>query len=111
MLQIVARSVAESVATPGPKNSKIIPRPPRTPWRRSGSRITSFACTQSGSDPTSSTPWISGAAVANVYPAIATATSRPPAPIARLPTAPAAEVCESAPTSTAPGRENRSRWR
>jgi hypothetical protein len=65
MLQIVARSVAESVAAPGPKNSKIIPRPPRTPWRRSSSRITSFACTQSGSDPTSSTPWILGAAVAN----------------------------------------------
>ncbi len=109
MLQIVARSVADSVATPSPKNSKIAPTPPRTPKRRSSSRITSFASTQSESAPSRRTPTISGAAVTNGCPAIATATSSPPAPIASEPTAPAAVVWESAPRSSAPGRENRSR--
>jgi hypothetical protein len=45
MLQIVARSVAESEATPSPWNSKMRPRPPRTPRRRRSSSTTSFDCT------------------------------------------------------------------
>ena len=68
MLQIVARSVAERVATPSPKNSKIAPTPPRTPKRRSSSRITSFASTQSESAPSRRTPTISGAAVTKRMP-------------------------------------------
>ena len=39
MLQIVARWVTFSVATPSPKNSNTLPRPPRTPRRRKSSRI------------------------------------------------------------------------
>jgi hypothetical protein len=38
----------------------IRPRPPSTSWRRSISRITSLALTQSGSSPTTRTPQIAG---------------------------------------------------
>jgi hypothetical protein len=39
---IVPRSVTDNVATPSPVNSNTLPTPPRTPWRRNSSRITSF---------------------------------------------------------------------
>ena len=60
MLAITCRSIALSVATPGPWYSTMRPKPPSTPWRRSISRITSLALTQSGSSPVSRTPQISG---------------------------------------------------
>jgi hypothetical protein len=97
MLQIVARSVTDSVSTPGPWNSKIRPTPPRTPRRRSSSMTTSLACTRRPSRPVSRTPTTTGRGSSNGCPAIATATSSPPTPIASMPTAPAVEVCESAP--------------
>ena len=61
------------------------PTPPSTSWRRSISRITSLAETQSGSSPVSLTPQISGILVYSGSPAMAMATSRPPAPIASMP--------------------------
>jgi hypothetical protein len=72
--------------------------------------MTSLASTQSGNRPDSSTPMIRGQTRSKPWPAIATATSSPPAPVANIPTAPAIVVCESAPSSRSPGRTNRSRW-
>ena len=57
--------------------------------------------------PVSRTPQISGIVTYSGSPAIAIATSRPPAPIASMPSDPAAQVCESEPASDAPGRPNR----
>ena len=85
MLQIVARPVVEIVATPSPKNSNTAPRPPRTPWRRSSSRITSLASTPAARRPVSSTPTTRGHGRSNPCPAMATATSSPPAPVANMP--------------------------
>ena len=79
------------------------PTPPSTSCRRSISRITSLAETQSGSLPVSLTPQISGILVKNGSPAMAMATSRPPAPIASMPIEPAAGVWLSEPTMVLPG--------
>ncbi len=61
--------------------------------------------------PASSTPTTSGRSTGYGRPAIATATSVAPAPIASIPSAPAIVVWLSAPSSTCPGRAKRSRWR
>ena len=63
-----------------------------------------MALTQAGSSPVSSTPQISGMVTYSGWPAIAIAISSPPTPIASIPSAPAAQVCESEPIRTAPGR-------
>ena len=47
MLVMVARSGTVSVATPGPPYSMIFPTPPFTVNKRSTSKMTSFAETQS----------------------------------------------------------------
>ena len=96
---------------PSPWNSKIRPRPPRTPRRRRSSSTTSLDCTHGRSRPRSSTPTTSGRSTGYGRPAIATATSVAPAPIASIPSAPAIVVWLSAPSSTWPGREKRSRCR
>ena len=79
------------------------PTPPFTSWRRSISRITSLALTQSGSSPARRTPQISGIVRCSGSPAIAMATSSPPAPIASMPSDPAAQVWLSEPSSVLPG--------
>ena len=56
MFAMTWRSIAVSCARPSPWYSMIWPAPPFTPWRRSISRMTSLADTQSGSVPVSSTP-------------------------------------------------------
>src|ERR687890_631586 len=83
------------------------PRPPLTPRLLKSSRITSFGVTQSEKLPVSSTPTTSGAGIWKGCPAITRATSRPPAPMAMDPRAPEEVVCESAPTSVAPGLAKR----
>ena len=104
MFAIVPRSGTLRSAVPGPVNSKTLFLPPRTVRRRSSSRITSLACTQ-GRDslPSSRTSTTSGQAISYGCPAIATATSSPPAPIAIIPSAPLVVVWESAPTRIPPG--------
>ncbi len=105
MLAIVARSGTLRSAVPGPVNSKTLFLPPRTLRRRSSSRITSLAWTQGRSSSLSRwTSTTSGHAISYAYPAMATATSRPPAPMAIIPSAPLVVVWESAPTRMAPGR-------
>jgi hypothetical protein len=108
MFAITCRSMAERESSPGPWYSMIRPTPPLTPCRRSISRITSFALTHGGSAPVSRTPQICGIVTYSGSPAIAIATSRPPTPMASMPSEPAAHVCESDPASDAPGRPNRS---
>ena len=109
MLVMVARSGTDSVFTPGPKYSKIRPTPPFTSTRRSSSRMTSLADTQAGSAPVSFTPTTCGTLMRNGSPAIAHATSSPPAPIASDPMPPAVGVWLSLPSSVRPGRAKRSR--
>ena len=71
------RSVTDSVATPWPWNSNTQPTPPRTPRRRSSSRITSFACTTAAARPSAPLRRQSAAAARTAAPA------RPPRPPAR----------------------------
>ena len=111
MLQIVPRSVAVRDETPSPKNSKMQPRPPRTSRRRNSSSTTSLDCTHGPRRPRNSTATTRGRSTTYGCPAIATATSVAPAPIASIPRAPAMVVWLSAPTSTWPGRAKRSRCR
>ena len=80
---------------------------PLTPCRRSISSTTSLADTQAGSWPRSSTPQISGIRTYSGSPAMAMATSRPPVPMASMPSDPAAQVWLSAPIRTWPGTPNR----
>src|SRR5438445_1132472 len=88
MLARVIRCGSESEATPGPAYSKIFPAPPRTLSRRRSSMITSFAVTHGWSSPVSHTLTTSGIVKEYGPPPSATATSRPPAPIASMPAAP-----------------------
>ena len=60
MLAITWRSMADRRLESRPWYSMTRPTPPSTPWRRSISRMTSLALTQSGSSPVSSTPQTSG---------------------------------------------------
>jgi hypothetical protein len=55
MLAMVMRWAASRLARPGPPYSKIFPLPPRTPSRRSSSRMTSLAVTHGWSSPASHT--------------------------------------------------------
>ena len=66
-----------------------------------------MALTQSGSSPTSLTPQISGIWRYSASPAMASATSTPPAPKASMPSEPAAGVWLSEPTSVLPGLPKR----
>ena len=56
MLQMVPRALTLNPATSSPKNSKTTPRPPRTPYLLSSSRMMSLASTDGWSAPVSSTP-------------------------------------------------------
>jgi hypothetical protein len=69
--------------------------------------MTSLALTQSGSRPSSLTPQISGIVMYSGWPAIAMATSRPPTPMASMPSEPAAGVWLSEPASVLPGTPKR----
>src|SRR5699024_5961969 len=60
MLVITSRSIAVNVSMPGPWYSMMRFTPPCTPWRRSISRITSFALVHGGNAPVKRTPQISG---------------------------------------------------
>ena len=60
-----------------------------------------------GSSPVSSTPQISGMRMLRGLPVMASATSRPPTPIASMPSEPHAGVCESDPIIVLPGLPNR----
>ena len=106
MLAIVIRWAASSGARPGPPYSKILPVPPLTVRRRSNSRMTSLAVTHGANRPVSQTRTTGGIVRKYGPPPIATATSRPPAPIASMPAAPQSGVWLSVPSSVWPGIEN-----
>src|SRR6266516_6512562 len=110
MLQTVARRVTDRFAAPGPVNSKMRLRPPLTVNLRISHRIRSLEATHGGSSPSRCTPTTIGVGTRSGSPAMASATSSPPAPIAIDPHAPEVGVCESAPSRVAPGRANRSVW-
>src|SRR2546422_6561601 len=110
MFAIVPRSGTVNRLIPGPSYSTIFSFPHFSPYRRSISRITSFADVQGGSSPVRSTRTTWG--IRNRYgsPAITEATSNPPAPIASIPVAPAWTVWLSHPSIVWPGTSNRSMW-
>ena len=109
MLAMVARSGTDSVSTPAPPYSRTRPTLPLVVSRFNSSRITSLAVTQGRSRPCRFTRTTCGQAKKKGPPAMATATSSPPAPIASMPTAPAVGVWLSLPRSVHPGRVRRSR--
>ena len=109
ILVIVARSGTDRVATPGPPYSNSFPTPPFTETRWSSVRIMSLAVTHGESVPSNSTRTTSGEVRRKGCPAMAMATSRPPAPIASIPRPPPVDVWLSEPSSVSPGTPNRSR--
>jgi hypothetical protein len=109
MLAIVARSGTSSVATPGPPYSNTHPTLPCVPKSASTFRMTSLAETQGASRPFSRIRTTRGQVRWKAPPAIATATSSPPAPMASIPSPPPVGVCESDPSRVLPGAPKRSR--
>ena len=109
MFAIVAREGTSSVATPGPVYSNIQPTLPFVPYFSRTLRITSFAETPLRSFPLRTIARTFGVGMWNAPPAIATAMSIPPAPMAICPTPPPVGVCESLPRSVVPGLPKRSR--
>ena len=73
-------------------------------------RMTSFAATKGRSFPVSFTPTIFGAGMVKGCPAMASATSSPPAPMAIMPMPPPVGVWLSEPIRVLPGLPKRSRW-
>ena len=110
MLVIVAREGTSSVATPGPVYSKIQPTLPLVPYFSSTLRITSLAETPFLSLPLRTIARTLGVGIWNAPPAMATAISMPPAPIAIWPIPPPVGVWESEPRRVVPGFPKRSRW-
>ena len=109
ILVIVALSGRVRLLIPSPPYSNTFPTPPFTVCCLSTSRIMSFALTPARSFPCSFTWTTSGITSQKGSPAIASATLRPPAPIASIPAAPAFGVWLSDPRSVCPGLENLSR--
>lgn len=72
--------------------------------------MASLALTQGGNVPTTRTPWIFGMRRRMGGPAMASATSAPPAPMANMPSEPAAGVWLSEPTMMSPGLPKRAMW-
>ena len=110
MLAIVARLGTSSVATPGPQYSKIQPTLPFVPNLFSTVRMTSFALTPLRRRFLRKIARTFGVGTWKAPPAMATAMSMPPAPIATWPMPPPVGVCESEPRSVVPGLPKRSRW-
>ena len=110
MLVMVARCGTVREATPGPKYSTMEPTLPLVVRIESKCRITSFAAHHGPSLLVSFTPITFGYGMRKGLPAIASATSRPPAPIASMPMPPPVGVCESEPIRVLPGTPKRSRW-
>ncbi len=109
MLVMVPRCGTLREATPSPKYSKILPTPPLTVRRRRSSRMMSLAATQGWSSPVRCTPTTLGIITLKGPPAMATATSRPPAPMASMAAPPEVGVWLSEPRRVSPGELKRSR--
>ena len=110
MFAIVPRDGTLSSARPGPVYSRTLFFAHLTSNRFRSSRITSFALTHGLNFPASRTFTTAGIVRRYGSPAIALATSKPPAPIASIPHAPAWGVWESHPSIVSPGMSNRSMW-
>ena len=109
MLAMVARSGTVRLSRPSPPYSKTWPTLPRVVKISRSFRITSLAETQGGSFPVRFTRITRGQVRKKGSPAMASATSSPPAPMASMPRAPQVEVWLSEPRRVFPGLPNRSR--
>ena len=109
MFVMVPLSGTESVFIPGPVYSNTLDLAPFTPILRKTSRITSLAETKFGRLPVRKTFTTCGIFNLNDSPAIAAATSNPPAPIEMLATPPPVGVWLSLPNRVLPGRAKRSK--
>jgi len=104
MLVMVALPVQLIERVPGPKYSMILPVPPFTVMMPASLRITSFGAVHPDSVPVRCTPTICGMRTFHARPAITSAASAPPTPIASMPRPPAFGVCESVPIIRPPGK-------
>ncbi|OQC73646.1 MAG: hypothetical protein BWX44_01386 [Spirochaetes bacterium ADurb.Bin001] len=109
ILAIVPRCGMLSVDTPSPAYSSILPTPPFTVSLLNTSSTISLALTIGDNLPLNSTLRTLGLGMEKGKPAIASATSNPPAPMASIPSAPAVGVWLSDPNSDLPGTPKRSR--
>ncbi len=109
ILVIVPLSGTESVLTPWPEYSNILFTPPLTVNCFNTSSIISLAEEYLFNLPLNSTFTICGIIILYSPPAMATATSSPPAPIASIPIPPQVGVWLSEPRSVSPGTENLSK--
>ena len=110
MFAMVPREGTVNSFRPGPVYSRTLFFAHLTLKRCKSSRITSFALTQGLNFPVSLISTTSGIVSRYGSPAIALATSKPPAPIASMPQAPACGVWESQPSIVSPGMSKRSMW-
>ena len=99
------RESVESCRTPSPRYSTdrsiaTVLRPSSPSVRR----MTSLPAIPKGSFPLYSTAIASGTWIQDEPRTIATTMSAPPSPMATAPSPPWLEVCESAPSTTSPGR-------
>ena len=104
ILHIVDLPVAEIVATPSPKYSRIEFVPPFTVSMPSILRITSFGEAQPERCPDNFTPISFGILSSQGCPVRTSTASAPPTPTAIIPSPPAFGVCESVPTIIPPGK-------
>jgi len=89
---------------PAPKYSRILFVPPFVVRRPQTFRMTSFGEVQPLKRPVSRTPMSFGHLTSHGSPAITSAASDPPTPIASIPRPPALGVCESVPITRPPGK-------
>ncbi len=104
MLLSVKRLCMGIASMPGPPNSSALYVAPSAPSRPISVSIRSLASTRSPSSPAISTLKVSGTRSQVLPVAMPTATSVLPMPVAKAPSAPAMQVCESAPITRSPGR-------
>ena len=109
ILVIVARCGTLRDSTPLPKYSTTQPTLPFVVNILRSFRMTSLAATQSFNLPVNFTPATFGQVMKKGPPAMATATSIPPAPMAIIPMPLLVGVCESLPKSVWAGFAKRSR--
>ena len=109
MLLIVARSAAESAATPSPKNSTNWPTTCALRSMCTACSTTSVAVHMAGGAPVTRTPTTRGSSICSGSPSMAASASMPPTPQPRQPMPLTMVVCESVPTSVSGYRSARGR--
>ena len=109
MFVMVALSGTDRALIPSPPHSIMAPTPPFTDRIPRISKLISFAVTKGFRLPVRFTLYIFGIVIWYAPPAMATATSSPPAPMASIPIPPPVGVWLSEPIKVFPGIPNLSK--